>query len=366
MSIDTLGKKLDATARSASGAKDPAEQARQQAKLRQACRMFESSFLQTLWKEMRATVPKGGVINGGKGEEMFTGMLDQARADAAVAGRSMGLADMLESQLSRDRVTKVSTGLGQGSLKPLNPGAGQGLKPPAGLKPLRVPVRTGAGEGAVAEKAAAQAQMTLAGLTPGDSVTLPMPPLIDLEEQAPPLGDDTPEEVLAGASTTPSDLAPQPPQAAQADAPPALPGPGQPRQATDFQPPVRGEVSSTFGLRLHPITGEVRPHRGLDLAAPEGTPFQAAKGGVVAFAGNFGEYGKLVVVEHDDGSQAYYGHCQSLQVATGQRVAQGQNIGRVGQTGLATGPHLHFEIRDSHGLAIDPLPLVAGGLNLRA
>lgn len=359
MSIDTLGRQLAGAAKSAAGAQDAAAKARQQAKLREACRMFESSFLQTLWKEMRATLPKGGLTNGGKGEEMFTSLLDQARADQAVKGRSMGLADLLESQLSRERFKTVPASLGQADLKPL----------PRGLWSRSY--------GAAAAPAGEPAGEAPAG----DAVTLPMPPLVEMEGESP-LGADAPLAELAPASTRPSTIAPQrleppTPAAPAAPATPATPvtprtqrrsgtGNGQGLGGTDYHPPIQGEVTSTFGLRVHPVSGEVRPHRGLDLAAPEGTPFKAARAGVVRFAGPYGEYGNLVVVEHDDGSQAYYGHCRSIKTSTGQRVAQGQTLGQVGMTGLATGPHLHFEVRDAAGSAVDPLPLVAGGLGLPA
>jgi murein DD-endopeptidase MepM/ murein hydrolase activator NlpD len=364
MSIDTLGRQLAEAAKSATGGQDAAAKARQQAKLREACRMFESSFLQTLWKEMRATLPKGGLMNGGKGEEMFTGMLDQARADQAVKGRSTGLADLLERQLSRERFKTVPASLDQPSLKPLQ----------RGLWSRSYGAATGAGA-----PAPTQAEEQAAEAPGGDAVTLPMPSMVDMDGEKP-LGADTPVAELSPASTRPSSIAPQrlePAEPARLSSPTKQAAPPAPAArsgqkgspavgVTDYQPPIQGEISSTFGLRVHPVSGEVRPHRGLDLAAPEGTPFQAARSGVVRFSGQFGEYGNLAVVEHDDGSQAYYGHCRSIKVRTGQKVSQGQTLGQVGMTGVATGPHLHFEVRDAAGEAVDPLPLVAGGLGLSA
>jgi murein DD-endopeptidase MepM/ murein hydrolase activator NlpD len=357
MSIDTLGRQLAGKAKSSTGVQDEAAKARQQAKLREACRMFESSFLQTLWKEMRATLPKGGIVNGGKGEEMFTSLLDQARADQAVKGRSTGLADLLERQLSRERFKSVPASLGQASLKPLQ----------RGLWSRSYGAASGQADAAAAASAAPTPAEEQAGDAPGgDAVTMPMPPLVEMEGETP-LGADTPLAELAPASTRPSSIAPQRLEPAAPATPIAPATPQTPAAGlTDYNPPVQGEVTSTFGLRVHPVSGEVRPHRGLDLAAPEGTPFQAARAGVVRFSGQFGEFGNLVVVEHDDGSQAYYGHCRSIKTSTGQRVAQGQTLGQVGMTGLATGPHLHFEVRDAAGSAVDPLPLVAGGLGLPA
>jgi murein DD-endopeptidase MepM/ murein hydrolase activator NlpD len=118
--------------------------------------------------------------------------------------------------------------------------------------------------------------------------------------------------------------------------------------------PARGALSSGFGLRRHPIFGVVRMHNGVDIAAPWGTPVRAAAPGTVLFAGWFGGYGKLVVLDHGGGVTTLYGHLSSIGVVVGQRVALGQVIGRVGSTGYSTGPHLHFEIRVD-GRPVDPL-----------
>lgn len=131
--------------------------------------------------------------------------------------------------------------------------------------------------------------------------------------------------------------------------PEAAPAPG-PRRGTM---PVLGRISSQFGRRSDPFHGRTRSHHGVDIAAAEGSPIRAAEGGVVVMAGEQGSYGKLIVVEHRDGSQAFYAHCSAVDVAPGQQVRPGDTIGRVGQTGRATGPHLHFELRQG-GEAVDP------------
>jgi murein DD-endopeptidase MepM/ murein hydrolase activator NlpD len=118
--------------------------------------------------------------------------------------------------------------------------------------------------------------------------------------------------------------------------------------------PARGALTSGFGPRRHPIFGVVRMHNGVDIAAPWGTPVRAAAPGTVLFAGWFGGYGKLVVLDHGGGVTTLYGHLSSIGVAVGQRVRAGQVIGRVGSTGYSTGPHLHFEIRVD-GRPVDPL-----------
>ncbi|HEX6257791.1 MAG TPA: M23 family metallopeptidase [Euzebyales bacterium] len=113
--------------------------------------------------------------------------------------------------------------------------------------------------------------------------------------------------------------------------------------------PLSAPVTSGFGTRTHPITGEVRLHTGLDLGAPSGTPVAAAAAGVVASAGWMGGYGNAIDVRHPDGTTTRYAHLSRILVRGGQRVAAGQGIGLVGSTGLSTGPHLHFEVRTAAG-----------------
>ncbi len=118
-------------------------------------------------------------------------------------------------------------------------------------------------------------------------------------------------------------------------------------------------ISSLFGSRVHPVTGQVRFHQGTDLAAAEGTPVVAAFSGRVEIAGWLGGYGLIVVISHGDTHETRYAHLSEVLVKPGQVVKQGNVIGLVGSTGMATGPHLHFEIwqKMQDGLvAIDPTP----------
>lgn len=109
--------------------------------------------------------------------------------------------------------------------------------------------------------------------------------------------------------------------------------------------PLPGPVTSSPGLRFHPILRYLRWHRGTDFASPAGTPVQAAQTGRVIEAGWSGGYGRTVRIAHSDGSTTLYAHLSEIDVAGGQSVGQGAVIGRVGSSGLATGPHLHFEWR---------------------
>lgn len=110
--------------------------------------------------------------------------------------------------------------------------------------------------------------------------------------------------------------------------------------------PVEGRVSSPTGWRRDPITGEVRYHRGTDIAAPKGTPIQSVSGGTVVESGVKGGYGNAVVVESDDGRKMLYAHNLVNHVAVGDRVRPGEVIAQVGSTGRSTGPHVHFEVTE--------------------
>jgi murein DD-endopeptidase MepM/ murein hydrolase activator NlpD len=128
-------------------------------------------------------------------------------------------------------------------------------------------------------------------------------------------------------------------------------GGGAPCQAR----PVPGAIVSGFGPRYHPILHYTRMHTGVDMHAGTGTPIHACRAGTVVIAGSQGGYGNCVVIDHGGGMATLYGHQSRLAVSEGEHVAAGQVIGYVGQTGLATGPHLHFEVRIS-GNPVDPVP----------
>lgn len=131
--------------------------------------------------------------------------------------------------------------------------------------------------------------------------------------------------------------------------------PGAAAAPAEAAPLVAGaaRVSSGFGLRTDPLHGGTARHTGVDLAAPEGTDIFAAADGVVRRAGDRGGYGRAVEIDHGGGVTTLYGHAAELLVEEGEPVRRGQAIARVGSTGRATGPHLHFELREG-GRAVDP------------
>ncbi|HOY65641.1 MAG TPA: LysM peptidoglycan-binding domain-containing protein [Candidatus Ozemobacteraceae bacterium] len=123
--------------------------------------------------------------------------------------------------------------------------------------------------------------------------------------------------------------------------------------------PVRGRLSDSYGWRKHPVYRKRLFHAGVDISAPRGTAISAAMGGTVVYAGWLSGYGKLVVIRHPNGLSTRYGHCSSIRVKRGQTVRTGQTIAGVGATGVATGNHLHFEVR-RNGRTINPSPMIFG------
>jgi biotin carboxyl carrier protein len=122
--------------------------------------------------------------------------------------------------------------------------------------------------------------------------------------------------------------------------------------------PTRGWLTGEFSrARMHPILHEVRPHAGIDLSAPTGTPIVAPAAGRVVKSGRDGGYGNVIEIDHGNGILTRYAHCSRLVARVGQRVERGQLIANVGSTGLSVGPHLHYEIH-VNGNAVDPLTYV--------
>ena len=125
---------------------------------------------------------------------------------------------------------------------------------------------------------------------------------------------------------------------------------------SNFTLPVTGAISSGFGWRVHPITGQRKLHKGVDFAAPTGTPIFAAADGVVTYSGWTDDgYGNVVELRHGNGELTLYAHTNRVFVSKGQVINKGQAIAEVGSTGRSTGPHLHFEIQPDGRTAVDPM-----------
>jgi murein DD-endopeptidase MepM/ murein hydrolase activator NlpD len=130
---------------------------------------------------------------------------------------------------------------------------------------------------------------------------------------------------------------------------------GIPLRKMFMRVPVKfGMRTSSYSIRrFHPISKRYKRHTGIDYSAPHGTPIFATAGGTVEFAGRRGGYGKLVIIQHPNGYRTYYGHCSRLLVKKGAYVKQGETIAKVGRTGRATGPHVHYETR-INGKPVNP------------
>jgi murein DD-endopeptidase MepM/ murein hydrolase activator NlpD len=117
--------------------------------------------------------------------------------------------------------------------------------------------------------------------------------------------------------------------------------------------PLEGRVSSSFGERMDPINGEGAFHSGIDICAPYGSPVRATGDGDVTGAAMGAGYGREIVLDHGHDLRTVYGHLSAIAVLPGQHVIRGQVIGYVGQSGRATGPHLHYEVR-VHNVPVNP------------
>lgn len=123
-----------------------------------------------------------------------------------------------------------------------------------------------------------------------------------------------------------------------------------------FMTPVEGyAVNSNFGMRRHPVSGQMKPHKGVDIAAPTGASVEASAAGVVLRTGyQPSGFGNFVEVRHPNGLTTVYAHLSRVEVVQGEPVTQGEELGKVGSTGLSTGPHLHFEVRKD-GVQMNPM-----------
>lgn len=292
------------------------QQEKQAAKLREAAQMFEAQFVKMLMGEMRKTLANSSITSGGFGEEMFTGSLDEARADLIVQGSGLGISEMLERQLGRERYNRPAQ-----------------FKMDAQAAPSQASASNAYVNQAASRSSSANNAAVIAGTV-----------------------ENTAEEVLKHDQVVQASHTPLMARYNELkNSRVAMDGEPEPVVASSMLWPVDSDISSQFGMRFHPILKTDRFHSGMDIKAPSGTPIQAAAEGTVVFAGNRGLLGKAVIIEHDDGRQTVYGHCSRLMVKAGQEVKQGDIIGKVGSTGRTTGPHLHFEVRDETGKATDPM-----------
>ena len=240
-------------------------EARDAKKLDKAASEFESLFINHMLKTMRESSMKNSLFDGGKGEEVYTSMLDTELSSIMSKGEGIGLKKALLSQLNAQGSTPAPTSeIKEGKLQEIKPI----LNNKAALKEF-------------------QSHVT----------------------------DD------------------------------------------EFVLPVAGRVSSGYGIRKDPITGEHAFHSGIDIAAPQGTPVYPASPGEVVFSGKKDGYGNLVEILHDNGYLSRYGNNNELRVRRGERVSAHDVIALVGTAEDESSPHLHFETV-VEGFAVNPTDFV--------
>lgn len=307
-------------------------------KLEKACQEFEAVFIGQLMKEMRKTVPKDGILDG-KYQEQYVSMFDEEFSKTMAKQGGMGLARFMMGQMNARAAAS-------------KPQPGQQLQ--GGLR------HTASESSAIPAPAQARAGLRGRAFHP----LQPDNPLRSNQEIVPAAPSAGPAPVQS-LGPSPGQLAGVPSQHLGQPGAAYLTGEDAKlaQLGAGLTAPLAGELTSTFGWRKDPFTGQRAWHSGIDIAAPEGTPVRAAKAGTVEFSGRRGGYGNLVVVEHADGMRTYYGHNRVNQVAQGQSVQAGQILAEVGQTGRATGAHLHFEVRVNQE-AVDPTKI--GGTMLAA
>jgi murein DD-endopeptidase MepM/ murein hydrolase activator NlpD len=125
-------------------------------------------------------------------------------------------------------------------------------------------------------------------------------------------------------------------------------------QARKMLMPVDGSITSPFGLRKNPISGDPEFHNGIDIQAAEGTPIVAPAAGLVINVFSNDKGGNQMLIKHDNGYTTGYAHLSAYEVKQGDRVSKGQLIALVGTTGNSTGAHLHLTLKDKNGVTIDP------------
>lgn len=291
-----------------------------ESKLKEACEGFESVFIHQLLKEMRKTVPKDGLLHSSR-EDQYVAMFDEELAKTMAKNGGIGLADYMRGQIKGAEAAK------KGDPVASPRAAGSFL---TALSSLPRQKRDAASRNLVAAERpfAAGIPMNKGALSPSSGLAGP----------------------VAGLDGSPSQHLGQPGaryfQGADRALAAGLPG--------TVAAPVQGEITSEFGWRRDPFSRQRAWHSGVDIAAPEGSPVSACWDGQVVFSGRQAGYGNLVIVEHAGGWKSYYGHNSANMAAVGQRVLAGQQIASVGQTGRATGPHVHFELRRDDA-AVDPL-----------
>jgi len=295
-------RRMEQSLRARQGSEDSQE-------LKKTCQEFESLFIQKLWANMRKTVPKNELLHS-KAEERYMSLFDQAFAREMSRNGGIGLSEVLLQQL-QSRLEASSTHAFPGEERTEEAS-------------LDDPGR----QEMVCQGKAHQPEIMQQVESLAAEIEKRQAPVIN--ESLPPHSGT--ESLKAGSVQSSSPF----------------------EESQQLLMPVQGEISSDFGWREDPFTGERAWHSGVDIAVEPGTPVTSCWPGRVVFSGPREGYGNLVIVEHHNGWQSYYGHNSENLAQAGDVVSAGQEIARSGSSGRSTGPHLHFELRQGQ-MAWDPM-----------
>ena len=350
------------------------------AKLREAVEGFEAIFIQKMWQQMRNTIPKSGMFKS-REEKVWQGMFDQELSVKMSKSGGIGLSDMLYKQLS-DKLGDASrdTNSKGGSVAAVRDLSSTDVF--TKVKDLSSTTKLAAVQTPEDLYSPMEEQemetdtvvtrvinTNLQAMTDKDVVEN----VDELERQLVMDYIADPDRILADPpETEPANQAMGAPAAQQlaveeeltnpttldaSNAVSQVMGMGGPLEPSPDMAtinwPLPGPISSNFGWRKDPFTGNKAWHSGVDIAGKTGDSVAAAWDGKVIYSGEKKGYGKLVVLEHPNGWRSYYGHNSNLNVEVGENIAAGRKIAEVGSTGRSTGPHLHFEVRQGE-LAWNP------------
>ena len=278
--------------------------------LQKACQEFESIFIHFLLKTMRESIPTGTLLDKAPGEDMYASLFDQELAKNIAQRGGIGISQMLLRELSSPNHI----------IKPLD------TPLPCLIKPLGDKEQPGEGD-----------SLSQAAVLPGPDLT----PAIPSGDKPKETSDNYPIKTwLSNGVGRIEEKANE-----------------TGKKYPGYVLNLNGELTSPFGLRKDPFNDKVCFHAGIDLAMAAGSEVRAAYSGKVIFSGWRGGYGNMVVLQHDNNYTTSYAHNAKNLVSEGDVIEGGQAIALAGDTGRATGPHLHFELRES-GIPIDPAKVV--------
>lgn len=359
---------------------------------RRAAVEFEALLLSQLTASLNPAESEEGALFGGEsGSGMYRQMFSEQIATAMAQSGGIGLADLMLGQIQgKPAHAKVNTETNKAftaartiknapseNSKPTAPVSSHAVSNVNRAKHNNVSPYNSATETDLYPKAIIISEASDAESPSTDSGTVL--PSINVAASASTMNDEMAETLpltsVGNSSMTPAEAAtatrprrvfalPKAESAANATFNSPLPASLTPVAQVALRTPINGALRSTFGPRVDPINGKHRFHKGIDLAAPRGTPIGAAAEGQVVFAGRNGGYGNMVILKHADGRVTRYGHAERLYVTRGDVVKAGQTIAAVGSTGHSTGPHLHFEVFE-RGTPVNPLRVLVNDATLR-